>query len=86
MKKRELISSQIAEVKSNGSIVTKKASTSAMVISDRFAIDAQSLFLDIKEGIEREKGLVNLELYAVYSDGHEDPENAEIEIVDEEGA
>lgn len=74
MKQRKLISSEVAEVKSNGSITTKKPSTAAIAIDHRFAIDAQLLFLDDKAGKERETGLVSLELYAVYEDGEPEPE------------
>ncbi len=72
MKNKTLISSQIEEVKSNGSIRTKKPSIVSVAINHRFAIEAQGLFLDIKSGIEREHGLVRLELYAVYEGGEEE--------------
>ena len=69
MKGLKLISNLVTEVKSNGSITTRKPSTVSMSIDHRFAIPAQSLYMDIKAGEERETGLIRLELYAVYEDG-----------------
>ena len=74
MKKNVLISNLVTEVKSNGSVTTRKPSTVSMSIDHRFAIDAQSLFMDMKSGVERETGLIRLELYAVYEDGEADAE------------
>lgn len=69
MKNNVLISNLVTEVKSNGSITTRKPSTVSMSINHRFAIDAQTLFMDMKSGVERKEGLIGLELYAVYEDG-----------------
>ena len=69
MKKRVLISSEVTEVKSNGSITTKKPSTVSIAVDHRFAIEAQTYFMDEKSGQEKETGLVGFELIAIYEDG-----------------
>ena len=78
MKKNVLISNLITEVKSNGSVTTRKPSTVSMSIDHRFAIPAQSLYMDIKAGEERETGLIRLELYAVYEEGEAEADPKEI--------
>lgn len=78
MKNNVLISNLVTEVKSNGSVTTRKPSTISMSIEHRFAIDAQGLFMDMKSGAERKEGLIGLELYAVYEDGEEKESTEEI--------
>lgn len=78
MKGLKLISNLVTEVKSNGSVTTRKPSTVSMSIDHRFAIDAQGLFMDMKSGVERETGLIRLELYAVYEDGEAEADAEEL--------
>lgn len=47
---------------------SKKPNSVSMAINDDFVLDALGLFRDKKKGIERETGLVRLELVAVYVD------------------
>ena len=79
-RKTKLISTQIEEVKPNGSIRTKKPSTVSLAVDHRMAIDLGALALDFKQGHKLEDGLVGIELYAVYEDGKAEidvPENLE---------
>lgn len=84
MKKREIVSKVMAEVRPNASHSTRKASTVTMEIERRFSAHAYELYLDQKDKIERDTGLIGFELVAVYEDGHPEPVKTEIEeAVDE---
>lgn len=72
MTNKKQISTQIEEVKPTGSIRTKKPSTVSIAVDHRMATELSDLFMDFKEGHKREKGLVGIELYAIYENGEEE--------------
>ena len=58
----------ISEVDSRGSLKSKMPSTVKMSVGHRFGHEAQSLMLDLKEGITPTTGLIGLKLIAIYAD------------------
>ena len=69
MIKKEVVGNVVKEVKSNGTFNTGKPSHITMAVSPRFALDASKYYLDTKEGIDIETGLIGFELVALYEDG-----------------
>ena len=79
MKKREIVSRVMAEVRPNASHSTRKASTVTMEIERRFSAKAYEFYLDQKDKIEPEIGLIGFELVAVYEDGTPEPVKDEVD-------
>ena len=88
-KTEDIKSITISEVDSRGSLKSKMPSTIKMSVGHRFGHEAQSLMLDLKEGITPESGLIGLKLIAVYADDEAeqivgDMQN-ELDLVEGEG-
>ena len=67
--RKEIVSKNLVEnVVSTLGTNSKKPNTVVMAINEDFIIDALGLFRDKKKGVERETGLVRLELVAVYAE------------------
>ena len=67
-KTEDVKSITISEVDSRGSLKSKMPSTVKMSVGHRFGHEAQSLMLDLKEGITPTTGLIGLKLIAIYAD------------------
>ena len=82
MKVEKVVSEVVFNVISNGTKSTNKPSQVTMVIPHRLAPKASELFLDLKENIQPEKGLIGFKLMAVYADGVS-PEQQELPMNEE---
>ena len=74
MIKKQTVSKGLDSVIYRGSFSTKKPSVVIMSVSHDIALEVSRLFEDKKQNIEREKGLIGVELVLVYSEEEEKKE------------
>lgn len=73
MEKQEVISKNVENVVCTMGTQSKKSNTVSMAVPDDFILEALNFYREKRKNSELEKGLIRLELVAVYEDGEQSP-------------